>query len=362
MSSGMALTGDTVLRVENLHVWFPLRRSLTEIIKRMGRRYVRAVDGVSFSLREGEILCLVGESGCGKTTTGKAVMGLVKATKGSIYFRPSPKLGKLLEEQGVRIENGFVDIARLSKRLLRIVRRELQLVYQDPYSSLNPRFTIRYILEEPLIIHRVGDEETRLKMVTKMLEAVRLTPVEDFLERYPHELSGGQRQRVAIAKAFILNPRVVVADEPVSMLDVSIRAEILELLLELKKRYNTAMIFITHDLAVARYICDRIAVMYLGKIVEMGPAIKVIEEPLHPYTRALVSAIPEPNPENRKRFREVPIKGEVPSAVNIPAGCRFRPRCVAYDKNASVRPQCEAEDPPMVEVEPERYVACWLYT
>ncbi|NOZ88883.1 MAG: ABC transporter ATP-binding protein, partial [Crenarchaeota archaeon] len=251
--------------------------------------------------------------------------------------------------------------ARLKGRYLRVLRREMQIVYQDPYSSLNPRYTIRYTLEEPLIIHRIGDEEERLRRVAEMLEAVKLTPVEDFLDRYPHQLSGGQRQRVAIARAFILNPRLVVADEPVSMLDVSIRAEILELLMELRDKFRTSLLFITHDLAVARLICDRIAVMYLGRIVELGPAREVIEEPRHPYTRALIAAIPEPDPENRKRFREVPIKGEVPSAVNIPKGCRFRPRCVAYDQTPEVRASCERREPPLFEVGPDHYVACWLY-
>ena len=354
--------GEDVVRVRDLRVWFPLRRSLTELLARRPRRYVRAVDGVSFAIREGEVFCLVGESGCGKTTTGKALLRLVKPTGGSVLFRPSRGLAEQLRAEGVEVdEEGFVDMVKVKGKHLKLLRREMQIVYQDPYSSLNPRYTIRYTLEEPLIIHGVRDEQERLNRVAEILEAVKLTPVEDFLDRYPHELSGGQRQRVAIARAFILNPRLVVADEPVSMLDVSIRAEILELLLELREKFKTAMLFITHDLAVARTICDRIAVMYLGRIVEVGPADEIIQDPKHPYTRALISAIPEPNPENRKRLREIPIKGEVPSAVNIPRGCRFRPRCVAYDQHPEVRRLCDEKEPPLIRVGPEHRVACWLY-
>ena len=213
------------------------------------------------------------------------------------------------------------------------------------------------------MIHGIGgDRWERLEMVAKMLELVKLVPPEDFMERFPHQLSGGQRQRVAIARALILNPSLVVADEPVSMLDVSIRAEILELMLELKEKLGLTYLFITHDLAVARYICDRIGVLYLGKLVEVGEARKVIEDPLHPYTRALRAAILEPNPENRKRMREVPIKGEIPSAVAIPPGCRFHPRCVAYDEaEEEIRRLCRESEPPLIEVEPGRFVACWLY-
>ncbi|RUM48262.1 MAG: peptide ABC transporter ATP-binding protein [Hyperthermus sp.] len=352
--------GGIVLRVENLSVWFPLRRGLIEVLRFRPRRYVYAVNNVSFALREGEVFCLVGESGCGKTTTGRALLGLVKPTGGRILYRPSRELAERLGELGVVFEDGFVDLVSLGRREWRLVRREIQVVYQDPYSSLNPRFTVKRSVEEPLIIHGIGDEEWRDRRVREMLEAVRLLPVSEYLERYPHELSGGQRQRVAIARAFILNPRLVVADEPVSMLDVSIRAEILELLVSLKSRLGTTIVFITHDLATARYVCDRIAVMYLGSIVEVGDAEKVIREPLHPYTRALIAAIPEPDPANRRRMRELPIKGEVPSAVDLPRGCSFMPRCVVYDRaDPRIKRLCEERRPGLARVARDHWVACW---
>ena len=360
--------GEVILDVRDLRVWFPLRRSISEIVTMKPRRYVRAVDGVSFKVKRGEVFCLVGESGCGKTTTGKAILRLVDPTGGQVLFKPKPEILRELERRGVKpLDGGYVDLARVPKGKFKPLRRELQIVYQDPYGSLNPRFTIKRILEDPLIIHGIGTPKEREEMIARMLEAVKLTPASDFMSRYPHQLSGGQRQRVAIARAFILNPSLVVADEPVSMLDVSIRAEILELLLEFRKKYGTSLIFITHDLAVARYICDRIAVMYLGKIVEIGDARRVIEEPIHPYTKALVAAIPEPDPRNRLRIREVPIKGEVPNAVNIPPGCRFHPRCVEFDEDRErLEALCPVKEPPLerpVNAAPgdDRLVACWRY-
>ncbi|MCE4610843.1 MAG: ABC transporter ATP-binding protein [Desulfurococcales archaeon] len=363
----MSLGSEVLLDVRDLKVWFPLRRSLTEIATFKPRRYVRAVDGVSFTIRRGEVFCLVGESGCGKTTTGKALLRLVEATGGSALFKPKKEVLEELQSKGVDVSgDGYVDLLKVPRRRFKPLRREIQIVYQDPYGSLNPRFTIKRILEDPLIVHGIGDRREREEMVAKMLEAVKLTPASDFMERYPHQLSGGQRQRVAIARAFILNPSLVVADEPVSMLDVSIRAEILELLLDLKGKLGTSYLFITHDLAVARYICDRIAVMYLGRIVEIGDARRVIERPVHPYTKALIAAIPEPDPENRKRFRELRIKGEVPSAAAIPPGCRFHPRCVEFEEDYDrLKPMCPVKEPPLkrplAEVEEERRVACWRY-
>ena len=357
---------ERLLVVENLKVWFPVRRSLADIIR--GRRlYVRAVDGVSFTISRGEIFCLAGESGCGKTTTGKAVLRLIDPDfirGGRVLFRPSDEGLKIVKSYDPgAVEGEFVNVYKVSdKRALKVLRKEMQVVFQDPFGSLNPRYRIRQILEEPLIIHGVKDQGERLKRVYEALEAVKLVPPEEFMNRYPHQLSGGQRQRVAIARALILNPSFIVADEPVSMLDVSIRAEILEILLSLRDQYSISIMFITHDLALAKHICDTLAIMYLGKIVEIGPAEKVIDEPKHPYTKALIAAIPEPDPRNRLKVREVPIKGEVPSAINIPAGCRFRPRCVAYDSaSRDVRSLCESREPGLFRVGDRHYVSCWLY-
>jgi len=334
---------ENIIVAKDLKKWFPVRRSIGEVLRRAPPKYVRAVDGVTFVVRKGEIFGLVGESGCGKTTTGRLILRLIEPTGGKIYFS-----GK--------------DITDIPMRELRPLRKEMQMIFQDPYGSLNPRFTVFNILEEPLLIHHIGaTTKEREELVAKALEEVRLVPPQEFMFRYPHQLSGGQRQRVAIARALILKPKFIVADEPVSMLDVSIRAEILELMLELKRKYELTYLYITHDLSTARYFCDKIAVMYLGKIVEMGPAKRIIDNPLHPYTRALVAAVPEPDPSNRLKIREVPIKGEVPSAVNIPPGCRFHTRCVAFDEHPEIRELCKSKEPPLIEVEPDHYVACHLY-
>ncbi len=352
----------TLLRVEDLKVYFPLRRSLVEILKRKPPRYVRAVDGVSFEVRESEFFCLAGESGCGKTTTGRAILRLVPATSGRVLFRPREETLALLRKRlgsKLQLVDGMVDVLAVPEKHVKVLRRDMQLIHQDPFGSLNPRYRVKHLIEEPLIVHGVRDQGLRKKMIIEALEAVKLTPPEDFMNRYPHQLSGGQRQRVAIARAIVLKPRLVVADEPVSMLDVSIRAEILELMKNLQKDLGTSFIFITHDLAVARYVCDRIAVMYLGRIVEEGPADDVIGKPLHPYTRALLAAVPEPDPRNRLRYREVPIKGEVPNPINLPRGCRFAPRCVALDQHPEVRNLCLEREPPLIEIDGRR-VACWL--
>ena len=357
-----------VVKAVDLKVWFPVARSFIDMILGRSRKYVHAVDGVSFEVREGETYCLVGESGCGKTTTGRTLIRLTpeeNVVGGSVLFRPTKETYEYIASrapQAVNEEEKAIDVYRVPRKYMKPIRREAQIVFQDPFGSLDPRLRIREILEEPLDIHGIGEtREERLKLVTEALEVVKLTPPEEYLDRYPHQLSGGQRQRVAIARALILRPRFLVSDEPVSMLDVSIRAEVLEILDELRHRYNMAQIFITHDLALARYVCDRIAVMYIGRIVEEGPADTVIQNPLHPYTRALVAAIPEPDPENRKHYRKLWIKGEVTSAVDIPPGCRFRPRCVAYDENPDVQPKCNQQEPPLVEAEPSHRVACWLY-
>jgi len=245
------------------------------------------------------------------------------------------------------------DLLKYDGSKLKEFRRRAQIIFQDPYESLNPRMNIYSIVEEPLRIHKIGDKNERLEMVFKVLEDVELKPPEDFIYRRPHELSGGQRQRVAIARAMILNPEFIVADEPVSMLDMSIRAEILNLMLKLRDEYKLTYLFITHDLAVAKYICSRLGIMYLGKLLELGSAEKVIDEPYHPYTRALISAIPTPDP--REKIGEIPIKGEVTSPINVPKGCRFYPRCVrAMDI-------CKEKEPKLMEVSKGHFVACHLY-
>lgn len=323
-----------LVEVFNLKKYFLVRRSILDVIKRKSQKYLKAVDGVSFKILEGEIFCLAGESGCGKTTTGRTILRLIEPTAGKILF------------------NGE-NILEYDENRIKAFRRRAQIIFQDPYESVNPRMTIYDIVEEPLRIHKIGNKEERMEMVHKMLEEVELKPPESFLYRFPHELSGGQRQRVAIARALILNPLFIVADEPVSMLDMSIRAEILNLMLSLKDRHNLTYLFITHDLAVAKYICDRIAIMYLGKIVELGDIEEVIDNPLHPYTRALISAVPVPDP--REKIGEIPIKGEVTSPIDLPKGCRFRPRCL-YVKDI-----CKKKEPELIEVSKNHYVACHLY-
>ncbi len=300
-----------LLEVDDLVVHYPVSRGLVGALTRTPRSTVHAVDGVSFRLGAGEMVALVGESGCGKTSTAQAVMRLVDANAGAIRFE-----GR--------------DLASVGARGLRPLRRRIQMVYQDPYESLDPRQRVHQAVEEPLVIHGLGgSKKEREVRVRDAMERVELTPPELFLDRFPHELSGGQRQRVAIAAALVLEPALLVADEPVSMLDVSVRAGVLTLLDRLKQS-GLAILMITHDLSTAARFADRIAVMYLGRIVEEGPAASVVHDPRHPYTKALLSVVPRRDP--RERHTGLVLRGETPDAVRIPSGCRFHPRCpVAID-------------------------------
>lgn len=359
------LPTDRIMYVKDLRKYFPLRRGIVDFFKRRPPLQVKAVDDSSFDVRFGEVFGLVGETGCGKTTAGKVVIRLYFPTSGTVLFKPrGERLKELEDASGGSIEEfkGYIDVASLPSKFLKPIRMEMQMIFQDPYGALDPRFKVRDILTEPVILHDLGDtKEERLDMVAKALDDVKMTPPEEFMDRYPHMLSGGQRQRVSLARTLILRSHFIVADEPVSMIDVSLRAGLLELMMDLKKEHDLTYIFITHDLTVARYLCDRISVMYLGKTVETAKSRKIIEEPLHPYTQALVAAIPEPDPSSRFSYRKVPIKGEVPNAVFIPPGCRFHPRCVVRDMYPEIREKCAHEEPPLIEVKPEHYVACWLY-
>ncbi|HIC90412.1 MAG TPA: ABC transporter ATP-binding protein [Anaerolineae bacterium] len=321
---------ESLVRLEDIRVYFWIRRSLFR------SQAVHAVDGVSLTIGRGETVALVGESGSGKTTLGRASLGLVKPTSGRVLF-------------------DGVEITELKGLRLRRFRRRAQAIFQDPYSSVDPFMTAFQSVEEPLLIHGIGSGRERTGLVYQALRDVKLTPEKEMGAKFPHLLSGGQRQRVGIARALVLRPDYIVADEAVSMIDASGRAEILYLLRELQEQYGIAFLYITHDIATARHFAQRIAVMYLGIIVESGPVTAVVEHPLHPYTRALIEAVPEPNPANRTRLRPIMV-GEPPSPMNIPTGCSFHPRCLAFMSG-----MCEVERPELVEVEARHFVACHLY-
>jgi len=315
--------------LQDVKMHFDARKSLFRTVK------VRAVDGLSLTVFEGETVALVGESGCGKTTVGRLSLRLLKPTTGSVIFDTT-------------------DITHIKEEELKWLRRKAQIIFQDPYSSINPFMTTYQLIEEPLILHGIGDRSERRELISSAMEDVKLTPQEEFEKKYPHMLSGGQRQRVGIARAIVLGPAYVVADEPVSMIDASSRAEILMLLRSLQQERGISFMYITHDVATAKYFSDRLAVMYLGRIVETGQTRDVIAEPLHPYTQALIEAVPDPDPRNRFKERRV-VPGEPPDPIDVPQGCRFHPRCpYAFAR-------CRVDDPELRQVRNGHFVACHLY-
>ncbi len=319
-----------LIEIDDLKVHFEARTGLFRTSP------VKAVDGVSVYIQRGETLALVGESGCGKTTLGRALLRLVEPTSGSVVF-------------------DGVDTGTLTKKELRRFRRRAQAIFQDPYSSMSPYMTVREIVAEPLRIHRIIEEHDVDRTVLSSIDQVKLAPAEEIVGKYPHGLSGGQRQRVSVARALTLEPEFIVADEPVSMVDASNRVEILSLLRELQRKYGIAFLYITHDIAGARHFSDRIAVMYLGTIVETGPTEQVIENPRHPYTQGLLAAVPEPDPANRTRLRPV-MEGELPSAASVPSGCPFHPRCPHFMPGI-----CDQTRPQLEDRGGSVSVACYLY-
>ncbi len=325
------MTQNEILRVEHLTKYYPVERSFLEKALTKSRHFVKAVDDISFTVQRGEIFTLAGESGCGKTTTGKLIVRLVSPTSGRILFNDE-------------------EISKLKNEDLRMLKRKIQIIFQDPYASFNPRMKIGDAVGHPLEIHGLAQTDEKRKRVLELFDRVGLTPAEKFVDLYPHQMSGGQRQRAAMARSLILQPAFIVADEPVSMIDVSLRTAIIDLMLSLRKDLGLTYLFITHDLAIAKYISDRIGIMYLGKIVELGDKQAIFSNPLHPYTQALLAAIPVPDPDRKRKASE--LIGDVPSAINIPTGCRFRTRC-RYAKEA-----CEKEEPQLFEVSPGHYVSC----
>ncbi|MBM4761262.1 dipeptide ABC transporter ATP-binding protein [Bacillus sp. B15-48] len=320
---------EAILKVENLKKHFPVQSSIPFM---KSTQSVKAVDGVSFEVFRGETLGIVGESGCGKSTMARLINQLIRPTEGKVLFKGQ-------------------DLAVMETKEIRAIRKSIQMVFQNPYGSLDPRKTIKQLIIEPLDIHNVGTKQSRLERVYELLEVVGLSSYH--AERYPHEFSGGQRQRINIARALALNPDVIICDEPVSALDVSVQAQVINLLKDLQKTFDLTYIFISHDLNVVRYMCDRIAVMYLGKVVEIGTFAEIYENPLHPYTKALLSAIPKESPYEQKN--RILLKGDVPSPMNPPSGCHFHERCPqAFDRCKSVRPELEQQ-------EKGQQVACHLY-
>lgn len=325
----MADNNTPLLKVEHLHKEFPTGSGFMG--GKFSKKVVSAVNDLSFEIRAGETFGLVGESGCGKSTTGRAIMHLDPPTSGKVYFE-----GR--------------DISKMNKKELKAMRREMQFIFQDPYASLNPRMTIGEIISEPMVIHGIGTPEERVERVRELLDVVGLNP--EHINRYPHEFSGGQRQRVGIARSFILRPKLIICDEPVSALDVSIQAQVLNLLKDLQKQYGTAYLFIAHDLSVVQHISDRVAVMYLGKMVELSDWKSLYAEPNHPYTQALLSAVPIPDPDVQQNRKRIILAGDPPSPIDPPSGCRFHTRCpIAQAK-------CSEEAPEFREIGEGHFCAC----
>lgn len=320
----------TLLRVENLTKHFPITRGII-VQRQVGA--VQAVDKVSFDIRQGETLGLVGESGCGKSTTGRTILQLHRATAGKVFYRDT-------------------DLTELKGEPLRRARRDMQMIFQDPYASLNPRLTVGNIIGEPLEVHNIGTRKERRERVQELLKLVGLSP--HFINRYPHEFSGGQRQRIGVARALALQPEFIVCDEPISALDVSIQAQVVNLLEELQEKFGLTYLFIAHDLSMVRHISDRTAVMYLGKVVELATRNELYSNPLHPYTQALLSAVPIPDPFKEAKRQRIILEGDVPSPVNPPSGCRFHPRCpLAIDV-------CKQVEPEWRDVGSDHWVACHI--
>ncbi len=330
---------DVILRVNHLVKEFPISRGVF-FKKQVGA--VQAVSDISFQVKRGETLGLVGESGCGKSTTARSVLRLLEPTSGEVWFQGAAEDGSI---------NAPVDVAAAGREDLRALRRELQIVFQDPYASLNPRMTVASIIAEPMTVNDMGAQEERLERVKHLLEVVGLSP--EHTNRYPHEFSGGQRQRIGVARALALNPQFMVLDEPVSALDVSIQAQVLNLMQDLQDEFGLTYLFIAHDLSVVRHISDRVAVMYLGKIVEMTDRDMLYDRPMHPYTHALLSAVPIPDPTIEATRKRIILEGDIPSPSNPPPGCRFNTRCPKAEAGT-----CDVQEPPLHELEPGHWVAC----
>ncbi|UPO90859.1 dipeptide ABC transporter ATP-binding protein [Niallia sp. Man26] len=319
--------GKPILQVKNLQKYYPVRTSLGKT-----KAFIKAVEDLSFDIYEGETFGLVGESGCGKSTAGRTLLKLVEPTNGEVLYRNK-------------------DIFKLKKSALKYVRKELQMIFQDPHTSLDPRKKVGYSIEESLAIYKIGAKQERKNLALEILKKVGFN--EEHYSRYPHEFSGGQRQRIGIARSLVLEPKLIICDEPVSALDVSIQAQIVNLLKSLQKELNLSYLFISHDLSVVRHIADKVGVMYLGNLVEQAPTEELFTDPLHPYTKSLISAVPLLNPESKRE--KMVIKGEIPSPLNPPSGCVFHTRCpVAFDR-------CKTEVPKNIQVQTERTVKCHLY-